>query len=143
MYTVASHCSSLSKCRTIAYRVKQSGLHCSPLFCLVLHLANVEQLHTEQNNRVRNVLLGTTFGKCQTMANNRQTIVLLGTTFGKCKTMQNIVPRIVSPHIPYIAIERLFSYAGAPLRCGVAMCCVEVSQFVTLRHLLIICIEHM
>jgi len=38
------------------------------------------------------------------------------------------------PHfcrIPDIAIERLFNYAGAPLRCGVEMCCVEVNQFVT------------
>ena len=65
------------------------------------------------------------------MANNRQLIVLLGTTFGKCNTMQDIVPRIVFPHIPDIAIERLFNYASAPLRCGVAMCCVEVNQFVT------------
>ena len=68
------------------------------------------------------------------MANNRQLIVLFGTTFGKCKTMQDIVPRIVFPHIPDIAIERLFNYASAPLRCGVAVFCVEVNQFVTLRH---------
>jgi len=68
------------------------------------------------------------------MANNCQLIVLLGTEFGKCRTMQDIVPRIVLPRIPDIAIERLFNYAGAPLRCGVAMCCVEVNQFVTLRH---------
>jgi len=74
-------------------------------------LPNVEQLHTEQNNQVRNVLLGT--------------------TFAKCRTMQDIVPRIVLPHIPDIAIERLFNYAGAPLRRAVAVCCVEVSQFVT------------
>ena len=88
-------------------------------------------------------MLGTEFGKCRTMANNCQPIVLLGTIFGKFNTMQNIVPRIVFPHIPDIAIERLFNYAGAPLRCGVAVCCVEASQFVTLRHLLIICIEYM
>jgi len=69
-------------------------------------------------------LFGTEFGKCKTMANNRLLIVLLGTAFGKCNTMQDIVPRIVFPHIPDIAIERLFNYAGAPLRCGVAVCCV-------------------
>jgi hypothetical protein len=37
---------AFGKCRTIAYRVKQSGLHCSLLFCSVLHLANVEQCRT-------------------------------------------------------------------------------------------------
>ena len=79
-------------------------------------------------------MLGTEFGKYGTMANNCQPIVLLGTAFGKCNTMLDIVPRIVSPRIPHLAIERLFNYASAPVRCGVAMCCVEVSQFVTLRH---------
>jgi len=47
-------------------------------------------------------------------------------------TCAALVPH--SCHIPDIAIERLFNYAGALLRCGVALCCVEVSQFVTLRH---------
>jgi hypothetical protein len=70
------------------------------------------------------------------MANNCQLIVLLGTTFGKCKTMKNIVPRIVSRHIldTFLTLLSHICYAGAPLRCAVAMCCVEVSQFVTLRH---------
>jgi hypothetical protein len=77
------------------------------------------------------------------MENNAPPIVLLGTAFAKCNTMQNNVPRIVLPHILHIAIERLFSYASAPMRRGVEVCCVEVSQFVTLRHLLIICIEYM
>jgi len=55
------------------------------------------------------------------MRSNAQPIVLLGTEFGKCNTMLDIVPRIVLPHIPYLAIERLFSYASAPLRCGVLL----------------------
>jgi hypothetical protein len=37
---------AFGKCRTIAYRVKQSGLHCSALFGSVLYLANAEQCGT-------------------------------------------------------------------------------------------------
>ena len=55
------------------------------------------------------------------MKNNCRPIVLLGTVFGKCNTMQNNVPRIAHRHIQYLAIERLFNYAGAPLRFGVSM----------------------
>jgi len=55
------------------------------------------------------------------MGNNAPPIVLLGTEFAKCNTMLDIVPRIVLLHIPYLAIERLFSYAGAPLRHGVSV----------------------
>ena len=111
MYTIASHCSAFGKCRTIAYRVKQSGLHCSALFGSVLHLANAAQ--------------------CRTMAGLLFFFVLHSPNVEQCKTMCRALYSLTFQILQLNAC----SVTRARRCVSVAACVVvRINQLVTSRH---------